>query len=52
MEMTASWDDIEDYCKHFDFDTTDSNQKMFAPLKTFIVSCDEMELIQTNLNAP
>jgi hypothetical protein len=43
MEMTAKWEDIEDYSYHFDFDKTNSNHRVFAPLRTFITMHAAME---------
>lgn len=43
MEMTAKWEEIEDYSYHFDFDKTNSNHKMFGPLRTFITMHENME---------
>lgn len=49
MEMSSKWDDVEDYCYHFDFDVTNSNQRIFLPVRTMMSFIDEMNNIEKYL---
>ena len=44
-DFSTKWDEVENYNYHFEFDVTNSNQKIFVPVRTFISITDEMKLI-------
>ena len=44
-DFSTKWDEVENYNYHFEFDVSNSNQKIFVPVRTFISITDEMKLI-------
>jgi hypothetical protein len=49
MEFSSKWEEVEDYNYHFEYDVTNSNQRLFVPVRTFISITDEMKIIQGDL---
>jgi len=52
MEISSTWNQVEDYNYHFEFDHNNSNQRLFVPVRTFISMIDEMENVERYLKTP